>query len=264
MKSSAIRFLRKKDYKFIKEIGQGGTGKTILLKDEIIDEKFICKKYSPYCSEYQKLFFDNFKDEIKLLHLANHKNIVRVFNYYLYPENHTGYLLMEFIDGKNISTYLRDNPDKLDDVFLQTINGFLHLEQMDILHRDIRPDNILVSDEGIVKIIDFGFGKKIDFESDFNKRISLNWRYSPPNDFNEEKYDFKTEMYFLGKLFEEIIIENNFNNFRYKEILKNMVKIDYNDRIQSFFELYREIISESTYDVIFSDKEKEIYRNFAD
>jgi serine/threonine-protein kinase len=171
--NKTIEFLRQKDYKFIKDIGQGGTGRTILLKDELIDETFVCKKYSPYYEEHIDLYFKNFVDEIKLLHLLYHVNVVRVFNYYLYPENKTGYILMEYITGNNISKYLTDNPDKLNEIFVQTIIGFKYLEENNVLHRDIRPDNLLVSENGIVKIIDFGFGKKINFDENFDNSVSL-------------------------------------------------------------------------------------------
>lgn len=127
MQGKLIEFIRQKDYKFIEEIGQGGTGRTVLLEDEIINERFVCKKYSPFYDEHKQVFFGNFKDEIKLLHLLNHKNIVRVFNYYLYPEHYTGYILMEYIQGKNINEYLIENPDKLNEIFRQVISGFAHL-----------------------------------------------------------------------------------------------------------------------------------------
>lgn len=68
-----VEFLRSKDFKFIKEIGQGGTGKTVLLHDELIDENFVCKKYSPYFEEHKEEFYNNFVDEIKLLHLLYHE-----------------------------------------------------------------------------------------------------------------------------------------------------------------------------------------------
>ncbi|NLE63026.1 MAG: protein kinase family protein, partial [Bacteroidales bacterium] len=68
MDKNIIEFVRTKDFRFINEIGQGGTGKTVLLKDEIIDETFVCKKYSPYYEEHKELFFKNFVDEIKILH----------------------------------------------------------------------------------------------------------------------------------------------------------------------------------------------------
>lgn len=263
MKNKIIEFLRTKDYKFIREIGQGGTGRTVLLEDEIINERFVCKKYSPIDEDIQQLFFNHFKDEIKILHLINHTNIVRVFNYYLYPEKYTGYILMEYIEGKDIYSYLVDNPDKLNDLFIQIIDGFTHLEKCKILHRDIRPNNILISNDGIVKIIDFGFGKKTDFKEDFGKSISLNWRYTPPSDFKTEIYDYRTEIYFVGKLFEEIIIENNFQNFAYMDILRKMTSYSYDARIESFFSIQREIIAGNWDNISFSEDEKGVYLNFA-
>ena len=203
MKDNLVEFLRKKDYKLIRNIGQGGTGLTVLLEDETINEQFVCKKYSPYYIEHKQTYFKNFVDEIKLLHLLYHKNVVRVFNYYLYPEKTTGYILMEYIDGVNINEYLSTYPELLSDVFAQTISGFRHLEENEILHRDIRPDNILVSNPGIVKIIDLGFGKKIQFDGDEINSVSLNWRYSIPLDLKQRIYDGRTEVYFVGKLFEE-------------------------------------------------------------
>jgi len=263
MNGKIIEFVRTKDYKFIDEIGQGGTGRTVLLEDEIINERFICKKYSPYYEEHRQFFFKNFKEEIKLLHQIYHNNIVRVFNYYLYPEQFTGYILMEYIKGQNISKFLIENPDRLNNIFVQTISGFHHLEQNKILHRDIRPDNILVSNLGVVKIIDFGFSKKVDFANDYKKSISLNWRYTPPEDFIMKIYDFKTEIYFVAKLFEEVITENNFQNFAYNDLLKQMLISNYDERIDSFFEIERAIVSDEYKGLIFTEEEKEIYVRFA-
>jgi len=263
MDKKIIEFIRTKDFIYLDEIGQGGTGKTILLKDEIIDETFVCKKYSPYYEEHKELFFKNFVDEIKILHKIYHKNIVRVFNYYLYPEQKTGYILMEFIDGQNIKTFAENNPHLIKDLFEQTIDGFNYLEQKQILHRDIRPDNILVSSNGVVKIIDFGFGKRLKFEDDFDKSISLNWRFEPPKDFENKFYDFRTEIYFIGKLFEEILRENEIDNFTYKGVLSEMIKTDFNERISSFSLIERNILSDVNTGIDFSYEDKETYKSFA-
>src|SRR5690242_12552689 len=106
MKDNIIQFVRTKNYVFIEEVGQGGTGRTVLIKDELIDEFFVCKKYSPFYSENRDQYFKYFIDEIRLLHKMYHKNIVRVFNYYLYPEQTTGYILMEFIKGQKVTEFL--------------------------------------------------------------------------------------------------------------------------------------------------------------
>ena len=189
LENEIIKFIRQKDFKLIKEIGQGGFGKTVLLHDEIIDSLFVCKKYAPYYEELKEEFFKNFIQEIKLLHLVSHPNIVRVFNYYLYPEKYTGYILMEYIKGDNIENFLHDHPESINEIFIQIVEGFRYLESANILHRDIRPQNILVDTKEKAKIIDFGFGKKVVFKKDFNKSISLNWWCDPPKDFNDNVYD---------------------------------------------------------------------------
>jgi serine/threonine-protein kinase len=169
---------------------------------------------------------------------------------------------MEHIKGKTIIEYLLLNPNKIDDIFIQIIDGFGYLEENNILHRDIRPENILISDDGIVKIIDFGFGKFIDFKTK-NKSITLNWRYTKPDEFKKEIYDTKTEIYFIGKMFEEIITEIENIKFKFSKTISKMISQNYDNRISTFFEVYRDILSETSNDLEFIDLQKMIYQNFA-
>lgn len=263
MQDNIIEFIRRRDYRFIKELGQGACGKTVLLQDDFINEKFVCKKYFPFSEDHRQELFHNFIREIKLLHQLHHKNVVRVFNYYLYPENFTGYILMEFIDGSDIDEYLDHAPEKTNEIFLQSINGFLHLEAHNILHRDIRPQNIMVNEEGIVKIIDLGFGKQVKYPEDFDKSISLNWWCEPPEEFEDSVYDFRSEIYFLGRLFEKIIQEKGIDHFNYKGILSRMCQMNAQSRIQSFFDIEKEIQNNRFYEIDFSEPEMESYREFA-
>lgn len=265
MEKNIIKFIKSKDYTVIRDVGQGGTGKTVLVKDETINETFVCKKYSTCYPEHQSLYYDNFVNEIKLLYKINHPNIVRVFSYYLYPEYTTGYILMEYIDGVDIEQYITTSPDKINDVFIQVVNGFKYLEEQNILHRDIRPSNILVSNDGVIKIIDFGFGKSIQQSVDYKKSITLNWFYSLPDDFNMSIYDFRTEVYFIGRLFEKIINDNSlYQTFKYKEVLDKMIITNYETRMASFYEVTRSIMSENAVYVDFRNEEKSIYANIAD
>ncbi len=264
MKNEIIEFTRTKPFTFVKKTGDGALGKTILLKDEVIDELFVCKKYSPYSSSLQEEFFDNFKNEIKLLHLLYHDNIVRVFNYYLYPEKYLGYIFMEHVDGVDIETYIKSYPENINDVFVQLISGFNYLEKHNILHRDIRPSNVMVTHDGIVKIIDFGFGKRVQYEQDFDKSISLNWWCDIPNDFEEKKYNFQTEIYFIGKLFEQLIENFDIEQFKYKELLKHMISFESKNRIDSFSSCYKDILGQKNNEINFDDYEIQIYREFSD
>jgi len=264
MENELLSFIRRKDYKDLGPLGRGGLGETRLIYDEIIKEHFVCKKYSPEYEDFKEKYFGNFIDEIKLLHLASHRNIVRVFNYYLYPDHSTGYILMEYIEGLSIDEYCKTNPENINLLFIQVIEGFRYLEGVKILHRDIRPANILVSNEGIVKVIDFGFGKKIDFpESGFsNSVMSINWRYTLPDEFENNIYDFATDIYFIGKMFEELITQNNISIFKYGELLKSMTAY-YSIRINSFESIYRSILNSGYEELEFTLSQKSAYRNFA-
>lgn len=263
MTKKLVEFIRKRDYMLIKELGQGACGRTVLLHDDVIDEYFVCKKYSPINEQHQKELFENFVREIKFLHEVYHQNVVRVFNYHLYPDKFTGYILMEYIKGNDIEEYLQINPDKISDVFLQAIKGFAHLEARSILHRDIRPMNIMVCEDGTVKIIDLGFSKRVQQPIDFDKSISLNWWCEPPNEFESDIYDFRTEVYFVGKLFEKTIRELNISHFKYKSILGRMCQSDPSQRVESFFDVEKEIQNNRFDEIKFYGQELCSYRAFA-
>jgi serine/threonine-protein kinase len=263
MSKKIIEFLRKKDFELVEELGQGACGKTVLLYDDIIKERFVCKKYAPFYAHHKELLFNNFVQEIKLLHLINHKNIVRVFNYYIYPEHKTGYILMEYVQGADIENYLDKHPEDINDIFAQTIDGFSYLETNNILHRDIRPLNLMVTNDGTVKIIDFGFGKQVYDKEDFDKSISLNWWCEPPSEFKNEIYNFTTEVYFVGKLFEKVIREKEIEHFKYKSALHSMCSINLASRLKSFYEIRKGIQSDKFIEIEFDEKELESYRGFS-
>ncbi|MBG0869197.1 protein kinase family protein [Burkholderia sp. 9777_1386] len=263
MNNQVIKFVRQKDFVLEKRLGQGATGNTVLLHDPVINERFACKKYAPANPKHATKFFESFVREIKLLHLINHPNIVRVFNYYLFPEQSTGYILMEYADGQSIDFWLFINPETISDIFAQTINGFAYLEENGILHRDIRDSNILVTENGTVKIIDFGFGKQATKPENYDKSISLNWWCDLPNEFKNSIYDFRTEVYFVGKLFEKLIADYEIEDFEHADLLDRMCKIEPENRIASFSEVRRTILT-ADFGASFTHSEKDTYRTFAD
>jgi serine/threonine-protein kinase len=264
MTDQIIKFIRRKDLEFIQELGQGACGRTVLLYDRVIDEQFVCKKYSPLNETMRAELFRKFVQEIKLLHLLNHPIVVRVFHYYIYREELAGSILMEYVVGADIEEYLLKRPEQINQVFLQVIEGFAHLEKNKILHRDIRPMNLMISNEGVVKIIDFGFGKQAIVQKDYGKSITLNWWCEPPTEFASDIYDYCTEVYFVGKLFEKIIIDNQIEQFAYKSLLTSMCKGKPEDRIESFSIVRNGILAGKFLDIEFSESEIDYYRIFAE
>jgi eukaryotic-like serine/threonine-protein kinase len=263
MAQRVIEFPGPKQFTLEAELGQGACGKTVVIHDATIDERFVCKKYSPIVESLKQELFSNFVREIKLLYLINHQNIVRVFNYYLYPDKLLGYILMEYVKGPDIEEYLRISPENINEVFKQTIEGFSYLEEKNILHRDIRPFNLLVSDSGQVKIINFGFGKQAMGTDDFHKSVSLNWWCEVPIEFKETVYDFRTELYFVGKLFEKILLKNSISGFKHTATLKQMCEINPLMRTSSFADIKRQIFSDAFIDIDFPENQLETYRHFS-
>lgn len=260
-----IEFYRKKQFEYVKPLGAGGTGDTHLFRDNTTNMLFAIKKYSPKDKQYIDEFYTRFVDEIKILFNLSHQNIVRVYNYYLYPEFKLGYLQMEYVEGTTIDEYEPDGWGKdWETIFSETINAFKYLEENKILHRDIRPANILIDKEETVKIIDFGFGKILSDTNDGGESIFLNW---PVTEFPEEVaiqkvYNNQSEIYFVGKLFYHLL-KDNLSSFRYTYILDKMIKVSPTDRFKSFEEITHTISTGVISEIDFTSTQKKTYLNLA-
>lgn len=261
-----VKFNGMKQFKHVSPIGSGGTGDAYLFKDETTDMLFAFKKYSPKGSNDIEENFKRFVDEIKILFRISHHNVVRVYNYYLYPEVKSGYLQMEYVDGVSIDKF---EPDILGkdwvDIFKEIIYAFEYLESNRILHRDIRPSNILIDRDENVKIIDFGFGKKLETAENEGKSVHLNWPVTQlPNETQLEGiYNHQTEVYFIGKLLQTILGEK-MSNFKYNYIIDKMIKIDPSSRYGTFNEVSRAISKGVISEIDFTKKDKEVYGFLAD
>ena len=230
-----VAFVKQKDYVMVNnDLGSGSFGQTVLLKDPFIDELFVAKKYEPYYESDRKEFFESFLQEIKIMYKLNHKNVVRVFSYYPFESLYTGYILMEYIDGKRIDEYLDDpslwakgvDPDT---IFSQLIDGFAYIEERGIVHRDIREGNILITRDGVVKIIDFGLGKTfspIDTSDDsMAEIINRSGLDRLPNEYFEGKYDSQTDMFYLAELYNRLLRETHVDFlFSYDFVLQKMME----------------------------------------
>lgn len=268
--SKQIEFNRPTKFTFVEELGSGACGKTVRLLDTDMNAEFVAKKYAPnFAEEENSELFDEllnrFRDEARILFRLNHPNVVRVFNFYDYREIKTAYIVMEYVAGVEILAFLTNHPFAADRVFEGIVDGFAHLQSKNVLHRDIRPANILVSESGIPKIIDFGFGKasvKPD-ATDRLKSISLNWWCETPPEFSDNVYDFQTEVYFVGKLFQQALSEGGLTEFKYRTLVGRMCEPDRGNRTESFQAIQTEISLGKFEELSFSSTEVETYRKFA-
>ena len=264
LENKIITFDSSKQFKFIKKLGSGGTGDTNLFLDESVDLYFAIKKYSPSKENDIEECYQRFIDEIKILFTIYHKNIVRIYNYYLYPSSKTGYIQMEYIDGKTI-----DKINPLDygktwnEYFIETIDAFDYLFENQILHRDIRASNFMVTENGILKVIDFGFGKQFS-ENNQQNSICLNWQATihPEEVGINKEYTYATEIYYIGELFKHLV--KNDSTFLYRDILSKMLEYSPSKRYTTYKEIKQDISGNLFSQIDFSDDERSIYIEFAD
>ncbi|MDR2819433.1 MAG: protein kinase family protein [Desulfovibrio sp.] len=278
MKSNGdiVQFLKQKDYVMLNNaLGSGSFGKTVLLKDAFIDEIFVAKKYEPNFEDNREAFYKNFLDEIKIMYKLNHRNVVRIFNYYAYEDIYTGYIIMEYIDGVDIGKYISDYdcfPEKatLDELFIQLIDGFQYIEKHGIIHRDIREGNILIDKSGVLKIIDFGIGKafekSVDNQDSLHSEINRANSDTLPQEYAEGIYTSKTDQFYLAEMFNRLMREAadvTEADFSYHTVISRMMQKDPSKRYNGFVQI-KDAIGKYDFSVMsISDADKIIYQNFA-
>lgn len=272
-----VPFIKRRDYIMVNNaLGSGSFGKTVVLQDPFIDELLVAKKYEPDAdeAEIKERFYKNFLDEIKILYKLNHRNVVRIYNYYAHEDISTGYILMEYVDGKNIADFISDyiapfEEISLDDMFSQLIDGFNYIESHGIIHRDIRERNILIDKTGLVKIIDFGIGKVIgkggtgtdSLVAEINRAGSD----TLPQEYHEGVYTSKTDMFYLGELLHRLLSgagELDNADFSHYNILEKMMSKNPNNRYTSFAEIKEAIIKHDFLNMNISPSDKKIYQAF--
>ena len=91
----------------------------------------------------------------------------------------------------------------------------------------------------------------------------MNWWCELPNEFSNKVYDFRSEVYFVGRLFEKIIRENGIDAFKYNDLLKRMCRAEPEPRIQSFLAAHTQTESEKFYEIEFTELELSEYRAFS-
>ncbi|WP_282798459.1 protein kinase family protein [Lactococcus lactis] len=276
-----VTFFREKDYIMVNNnLGSGSFGKTVVIRDSFIDELFVAKKYEPIFEDqiFKEKFFKSFLDEIKILFKLNHKNIVRIYNYYPFENVQTGYIIMEYIQGKRIDEYMLEDiqpfgSDDLDNLFIQLVEGFNYIEKHNIVHRDIREGNILVDENGIVKIIDFGIGKIASGDDNRQNHDSLRTEINRdgldrlPQEYYQKEYTSKTDMFYLGELFNRLMNKINLfteDMFSYRDILNKMMESKPEERYDNFEEIINEFSKTKFNELNVTENDKRIYQKFSD
>ena len=141
-------------YEVLGLLGAGGMGRVYRVHDKSLDEIVALKIMR---GDLASSLFERFRQEVKLARRVTHPNVVRTFDLGQHGDDH--FLTMEYIDGRSLSQLLDDGPLAVDEVLRvarAAAAGIAAAHGGGVLHRDLKPDNILVGKDGRIAITDFG------------------------------------------------------------------------------------------------------------
>lgn len=207
-------------YRLTRKIAQGGMAELYLaeyIREDGFKRTVAIKKILPHLVENQD-FVDMFIREARLAALLQHPNIVQIFD--LIKFHNANYIAMEYVDGKNLAEIMAHEkkglPIGLSTFLIQKISAGLYYshtkknadtgESLNIVHRDVSPQNMLVSFKGEVKISDFGISKARS-EPSFTQAgvIKGKLSYLSPEQALGKETDHQSDLYALGIIFYEIL-----------------------------------------------------------
>ena len=193
-------------YLIVKKLGSGGMGTVYKATDLELDEVVAIKILS-----HQLNFDENavarFKQEIKLARQINHPNIIRIFDIGEYAG--IRFITMEYFPGYQIKEIINENgfytiSEGLD-LMLEVCEGLNAAHKLGIIHRDIKSQNIMISDQGVVKVLDFGIAKSADIPGlTLDGSILGTPEYISPEAIMQSPVDVRSDIYSLGIVMYEV------------------------------------------------------------
>lgn len=144
-------------YEILERVGKGGQGAVFRSHDRRLEEE-VALKILILNPELADDLLDSFLREVKLSRKVAHRNVVRVHD--VGQSGGVHYITMEFVYGVDLNQYIYDNWGlgyrELTDIMIQVAQALQAAHQLGIVHRDVKPQNIMITAEGLVKVADFG------------------------------------------------------------------------------------------------------------
>jgi len=194
-------------YKLLEKIGEGGMGIVYKAKCTLLN-RFVAVKILKSELSDDEDFITRFKREANSIASLSHTNIVNVYD--VGSENNINFIVMEHINGKTLKQIIKENGrlNSLNtvNIALQISKALQYAHKNNIIHRDIKPDNILITEDNIVKLTDFGIAKVADAETITNSnKIIGSVHYFSPEQAQGKLVDCRTDIYALGVVMYELI-----------------------------------------------------------
>ena len=197
----------KERYEIVEILGEGGMAFVYKARDKQLQRDVAIKTLKPNYVNQEK-FVDRFRREAQTAANLNHPNIVQIFDWGIEDEP---YFVMEYIEGNTLTSIISGNRTVgLNDILYigsQVANGLKEAHKRGLVHRDIKPGNIMITPDGKVKVTDFGIVSLQNEESDITKTGAVlgTASYISPEQAQGKPVSFESDLYSLGTVLYELI-----------------------------------------------------------
>ncbi len=193
-------------YRVLDKLGEGATSKVYQAVHPGLNRTVAIKMLGHHMV-YDQTFRDRFIEEARTIAGLSHPNIVQIFD--TEQAYATWFIVMEKIEGGDLEQLLRDTGPMdavtASDVLLQLSRGLRYAHNRGIVHRDVKPANTAIEDNGCVKLMDFGIARRIESEGERASIVEGTPRYLAPEAIRGEPVDGRADIYSLGVMAFEMV-----------------------------------------------------------
>ena len=192
-------------YEILDKVGAGGMSDVYKAKDHILDREVAVKVLKAEFAE-DVTFVTKFRSEAQSAARLEHPNIVNIYD--VGSENGMYYIVMEYVEGITLKTYIekkgRLNFKEAISIAIQVGRGIEAAHKKNIIHRDIKPQNIIISTEGKVKVTDFGIARAASSNT-IHADVMGSVHYASPEQARNGYVDGRSDIYSLGIVMYEMV-----------------------------------------------------------
>ena len=193
-------------YEIIEELGRGGMGRVYRVMDKKINEEVALKLIRPEIADSKTI--ERFGNELKMARKISHKNVCRM--YHLSEESGTHYITMEYVPGETLKGMIRMTKQlslgTAVSIAKQICAGLGEAHRMGVVHRDLKPQNIMIDKQGNARIMDFGIARSLESEGTTRPGIIIGTpEYMSPEQTEFREVDQRSDIYSLGIILYEML-----------------------------------------------------------
>ena len=194
-------------YQIIEELGKGGMGRVYKAFDKEIQGKVALKLIKPEVASDEKTI-ERFRNELKIARDIAHKNICRMYD--LNKEEGTYYITMEYVSGEDLKSFVRRagplSAGKAVFIAKQASEGLIEAHGRGVVHRDLKPQNIMIDKDGNARIMDFGIARSLKTKGITGAGVMVGTpEYMSTEQAEAKEVDKRSDIYSLGVILYEMV-----------------------------------------------------------